>query len=223
MVARSPATNCLFCKLQLVPPPVTDGILYTVNCPRCGIYAVSYADDEVIKRRFQQEEIVRLSGWVREQNAAGVVPVRITPATSRRVVQMRMPGLRERASRVLVKLARDRSDSLFLRDAVTRDPELQGISYSLDEQGVDLLIRILIDDNLLRYTGQSCAVTPKGLLAAEVLQTSGATSAQSFVAMWFDRSLQDAWTNGLDPGIRAAGFRPFRIDVKDYVGGITDE
>jgi hypothetical protein len=34
--------------------------------------------------------MVRLSGWVREQNAAGVVPVRITPEISRRVVQMRV-------------------------------------------------------------------------------------------------------------------------------------
>jgi hypothetical protein len=41
--------------------------------------------------------------------------------------------------------------------------------------------------------------------------------------MWFDPSLNDVWTNGFDPWIRAAGFRPFRIDNKDYVGGITDE
>jgi hypothetical protein len=35
--------------------------------------------------------------------------------------------------------------------------------------------------------------------------------------------LQDAWANGFDPVIRAAGFRPVRIDKEDYVGGITDE
>ena len=90
------------------------------------------------------DEMVRLSGWVREQNAAGVVPVRIYPETSRRVVKMPMPGLRERSSRALIKLARDKSDALFIRDAVGHDLELQAISYSLDEQGVDLLIRICL-------------------------------------------------------------------------------
>ena len=35
--------------------------------------------------------------------------------------------------------------------------------------------------------------------------------------------LRDAWINGFDPGIRAAGFRPLRLDNEDYVGGITDE
>ena len=41
--------------------------------------------------------------------------------------------------------------------------------------------------------------------------------------MSFQEDLNDAWTNGFDPGIRMAGFRPLRIDNKDYVGGITDE
>jgi hypothetical protein len=134
-----------------------------------------------------------------------------------------MPGLRERTSRALVKLARDKSDALFIRDAITRDPELQAISYSLDEQGVDLLIRILIEEKSLRFTGGSCAVTAQGLLAAEALQTAGSNFAQGFVAMSFDDSLRAAWLNGFEPGIRTAGFRPLRLDNEDYVGGITDE
>jgi hypothetical protein len=167
--------------------------------------------------------MVRLSGWVREQNAAGVVPVRITPEISRRVVQMRVPGLRERTSRALMKLARDKSDAWFIRDDVGRDPELQGISYSLDEQGVDLLIRILIEESSLHLDGGKCAVTAKGLRAAEALGADQSGSAQGFVAMSFDPSLREAWTDGFDPGIRTAGFRPLRLDTEDYVGGITDE
>jgi hypothetical protein len=67
------------------------------------------------------------------------------------------------------------------------------------------------------------ALTVKGLLAAEALGASKSSGAQGFVAMWFDLSLRDAWVSGFEPGIRAAGFRPFRIDNKDYVGGISDE
>ena len=200
---------------ELVPPRVT------WRCPRCGGF--SYDSSEGPPAIRSPDEMVRLSGWVREQNAAGVVPVRITPEISRRVAQMPVPGLRERASRVLVKLARDRSDALFSRAAVGHDLELQGRSYSLNDEAVDLLIRILLDDNSLRFDGGSCAVTPKGLLAAEALQAGAFNFAQGFVAMWFDGDLRDAWINGFDPGIRAAGFRPFRIDNKDYVGGITGE
>jgi hypothetical protein len=164
------------------------------RCPRCGVF--DYDRSLGWPRVNSPGERVRLSGWVREQNAAGVVPVRITPETLRRVAQMRLPGLRERASRVLAKLARDRSDGLFIRVDVTQDPDLQGISYSLDEQDVDLLIKILIENNLLRHDGRACAVTIKGLLAAEALGASISSSAQGFVAMSFDESLRDAWLNG---------------------------
>src|SRR5438270_12508805 len=61
---------------------------------------------------------------------------------------------------------------------------------------------------------------PQGIMQAEELSRSYAVSTQGFVAMWFDESLRDAWTNGFYAGIHAAGFRPFRIDIEDYVGGI---
>jgi pyruvate/2-oxoglutarate/acetoin dehydrogenase E1 component len=41
--------------------------------------------------------------------------------------------------------------------------------------------------------------------------------------MWFDPSIDDAWTNGFHPGIAAAGYRPVRIDVEKYVSGIADQ
>jgi hypothetical protein len=41
--------------------------------------------------------------------------------------------------------------------------------------------------------------------------------------MWFDESLQDAWTSGFYEGIRTAGYQPVRVDKADYVGGVADE
>ena len=41
--------------------------------------------------------------------------------------------------------------------------------------------------------------------------------------MWFDASTNEAWLSGFEPGIKAAGYRPVRLDKEDYVGGVTDE
>jgi hypothetical protein len=177
-------------------------------------------------------QIVRLSGWVREQNAAGILPVRITPEASRRVAQMRMPGLRERANRALRVIARKYPDLInpteFIK--ITADLEHQGISYSRNQEDAMRLLHILIDDGSFRgivsnttNRAVSGTLTPKGLLVAEDLGSSDLSSAQGFVAMWFDDSMNDAWTDGFYEGIRAAGFRPLRLDNEDYVGGITDE
>jgi hypothetical protein len=193
------------------------------RCPRCGEF--DYDRSVGWRKIASPDEMVRLSGWVREQNAAGLIPVRIKPETSRRVAQMRMPGLRDRAARVLAALARDywRPGAWFVPDTVAQNLELQGVSYSHNEHELALLLNVLEDEGFLHGKGTMAAISVKGMLAAEALGASKSSSAQGFVAMWFDNRLQDVWINGFDPGIRAAGFRPFRIDNKDYVGGITDE
>jgi hypothetical protein len=92
-----PHENCYICKnpaeYEVVPPRVT------WRCPRCGSFC--YDGSERLPKIRSPDEMVRVSGWVREQNAAGVAPVRIAPETSRRVAQMPIPGLRERTSRAL--------------------------------------------------------------------------------------------------------------------------
>jgi hypothetical protein len=41
--------------------------------------------------------------------------------------------------------------------------------------------------------------------------------------MSFQESMRDAWTNGFDPAIRAAGYSPLRLNNEDYVGGVSDQ
>jgi hypothetical protein len=103
--------------------------------------------------------------------------------------------------------------------------ELLGVTYSQTSDEAMQLIHILLDDGYLKWgrtPGIDGHLTPKGLLAAEALGASG-SGAQGFVAMWFDDSTNEAWLSGFEPGIKAAGYRPVRLDKEDYVGGVTDE
>jgi hypothetical protein len=85
-------------------------------------------------------------------------------------------------------------------------------------------LKILEGLGYLRYdAGIQAGLTVEGLLAAEELGANGSSSPQGFVAMWFDDSMSDAWLSGFEPGIRAAGYRPRRIDTKEYIGGVSDE
>jgi hypothetical protein len=109
------------------------------------------------------------------------------------------------------------------------DHELRGRCYCRDENDVRVLIRILVDeDGYMDATRNeqgapmTAGLNVKGALAAEELGTSGSDSAQGFVAMWFDPAMTPSWTNGFDPGIRNAGYRPIRIDAEEYVGGVSD-
>lgn len=195
----------------------------TVRCPRCGRYQV-HGTRASLKVE-TPDHMVRLSGWVREQNAAGIEVSDITPEVSKAAAQRPLPGLKERSDRVLTFLAREfpRTELYFVPDAIARSPELQGVAYCRDHRDAMLLLHILEDESFLRGGTSGMFLTIKGILAAEALGRSVSQSAQCFVAMSFDESMREAYTNGFYPAIGQAGYRAFRIDGKDYVGGISDE
>ncbi len=45
---------------------------------------------------------------------------------------------------------------------------------------------------------------------------------QCFVAMWFDKKMDDIWEKGIQPGIIEAGYKPKRIDKVEHNDQITD-
>jgi hypothetical protein len=221
-------TSCEICKQQAEHSQIQSPHWREVRrCPQCGEFEFDGAAG--LPENPSTDEMVRLSGWVRDQNADGVIPAQLTREAWHRAVHRRLPGLRERANLALGVIARrlpNLRKIINLTDFES-DPELQGVTYSSGPDEATQLIDILLDDEYLKWApggsrGRDGLLTSKGLLAAEALRPSG-SGAQGFVAMSFDSSLQEVWTNGFRQGIRAAGYSPVRLDDEDYVGGITDE
>jgi DNA-binding PadR family transcriptional regulator len=48
-------------------------------------------------------------------------------------------------------------------------------------------------------------------------------STQVFVAMWFSEQTENAYVEGIEPALRAAGYKPIRIDKKEHNNKIDDE
>ena len=48
-------------------------------------------------------------------------------------------------------------------------------------------------------------------------------SSQAFVAMWFHDSMNEAYEKGFEAAVEVAGFKPLRIDRKDFLNKIEDE
>jgi len=144
----------------------------------------------------------------------------ITLETLRRVRRIPIPNLRDRSNLLLVALVKKypRFNDGFTISTLCDDPALQAVTYSADQRDLNDLFAVLQNhDGFIerRTTGSPPnALTVKGLLAADQLQTINAASSQGFVAMSFDPGLVAAWTNGFDPAIRAAGYTPSRIDAK---------
>ena len=66
-------------------------------------------------------------------------------------------------------------------------------------------------------------LTPEGVRRLEELETKAVNSEQAFVAMWFDESVKDAYERGIEPAIEESGYKPFRIDKKEFNNKIDDQ
>ncbi len=201
------------------------------ECPRCGdFYLDTISDGLREKIEFfgskDKEQMVRLSGWIREQNAAGVAPT-LTRGLIARVVAKPGPDLRTRAMMALRELSK-REDALLgarIQRGVVESKPLHGITYSADSKDIYGLLRYLEFESLVewQHNPDGLVITVPGVLAVEKMASSGADFSQGFVAMWFNAAFDAVWTDGFSRAIADAGYRPIRIDKKDYVGGISDE
>ena len=54
-------------------------------------------------------------------------------------------------------------------------------------------------------------------------QRANPDSSQVFVAMWFDKSMTEAYEAGIEPAIKEVGYKALRIDQKEHVNKIDDE
>lgn len=71
--------------------------------------------------------------------------------------------------------------------------------------------------------GQQNRLSAKGWERIEGLLSSQPKGRQAFVAMWFDPQMDDAWLNGLKPGIEDTEyFRPLRISDVHHNDKIDD-
>lgn len=71
------------------------------------------------------------------------------------------------------------------------------------------------------HTEFTCLTVEGYARLAELEQKT--SSYRAFVAMWLDDVVKEAYTQGIEPAIRNAGYDPVRIDSQEYIGKIDDE
>ncbi len=191
------------------------------RCPRCGEFRLSGTGMAVI-RHVPQDTKVKLSGWVREQNILGDVP-QLTSERIKLIATTAVPGLIERAERLLSFVVRKQS-KLGERFDIN-EPALLSVTYSKDGDELVYLAQFLNSEGFIKLiaVGGISEITPAGYIRYEELQARQAVSSQGFVAMWIDESMQDAYVNGFELGVREAGYDPVRVDRVEHIGKIDDE
>jgi hypothetical protein len=229
MVAVAPPNDCLFCELQLVTTPATEGMLCHVNCPRCGCYTVCYPEVEAIKRLLQQHDRPVFSQWIYEQNRLKMPPT--IRASDISIISNRQKfSFVERTRRLLLYI---NENTVSLGEGVNiSTPPIQAALQQFDQKYIGTIANYLSEEKLVKVAlprlpaprGEMyLALTPRGIMQVEEWGHSYIASIQGFVAMWFDEKMEPAYKEGFYPAIAGAGYTPQRIDSKEHVSKICDE
>lgn len=201
-------------------PRYFDGTQQT--CPRCGEFKITGTAEGLIRKPLGNAKRALLSGWVRAQNNSGSIPTLSSTALSE-ILARSPPLITERANGLLIEAERGLKE---LGDRFNiNEPRFLAATYSASQDEVSYLLRILSDQRLaapLTLDG-GCEILPAGYIRLDEMRRSSSTSAQGFIAMWFDDSLNDVYESGLQAAIFSSGYDPVRIDRIEHVNRIDDE
>ena len=203
-------------------------VLYVKDSPRAG---GGYILPEVVKHanvdNLTLELKARLTSWLVNQRGQGDQQPMITEQVIHYITDGPPLTANGRAVRLL-KFVANSATAIGTGVPVSGDTHgafAHSESTSWDE--IEFLIRYLERMGWIecRHTGGSlsqCTVTVDGYSQIAEL-TTNLDSSQAFIAMWFDDAMTDACDNGIEPAIREAGYKPFRIDRKEHINKIDDE
>jgi len=224
------AGRCPVCKDPLAWRGSWEGkdhfpIGYAFRCNRCGTYLLSEEFHDRCRELRDAERAswwFRLSSWIRQQNSMGNRRPEIDGDPGEFIAALPSKTVGEQLDLLLHFV-----DQQAVRPGrvVRINPLADAVHVWAENQAeVAFLLDSLVEMRRLRLAPpyashmEYCDVllTAAGYLHLETLAASTANNRQVFVAMWFDQSMDAAWSKGLEPGIRRAGFDPFRIDQKPH-------
>lgn len=218
-----------------------DGI--AVDSPRAGGEFFISGTANAILGNLDDKEKVLLTSWLVRQHRLGVIRPEISVQTLEEVKGWRFPAVHERADDLLHYLE-SRSELLgtvvmFCAPEKTSKPDdgnaLMAWTASRKLSEVITLVEYAHIERWIEYRVEKprtldevsnthkLILRPPGYARLAALDSSGASSSQAFVAMWFDQSMSDAYEKGIAPAIREAGYEPMRIDQKNHNNKIDDE
>jgi hypothetical protein len=225
---------CPVCHGLLGQPAELSGDWWQVHCLRCGDFSVTGTAATILLSEAMTSDAghARLGPWGsrRRANATGYVRenqgISISTDDIEPLVGLRAPNFLERADKLL--LALERFTTYAGEELAGTPSSFLGYAWCLNEAELFEVVGFLASQGRVRESDEisgllRVTVAPAGWAHLERLRERNPSSSQAFVAMSFDPSLAELWRQGLWPGVRAAGYNPFRIDKKEYAGKIDDE
>ena len=205
-----------------------------VESPRAGGCYWRDGSSEWIYEKPDEQTKALLTTLLIDQREAGQKEPELWRYTIEEVKGRRLLSVDERANRVLEyiarqsryvghKLAEDRLDTDYLQPLLAWSESMLPTSdeHQPREEILFFTDYLAANDWLFREANR-IHVTVSGFTHLAELEHKVVPSTKAFVAMWFDKSVSDAYFEGIKPAIEDCGYESVRVDRIEHTGKIDD-
>ena len=202
---------------------------YVEVSPRAGgQYVITrHATIIVQDNEFDDLQRARLTTKLIDMRQRGIEWPEVTPELVEEAKNATALPIHQRADRLLRFLVESKDSVAASFIVAANTPEAFAWSESVDWRDVGYFVRYLVRSGWLEGTilqggafeGQ---VSIEGHRRVTEL-TINRDSSQAFVAMWFDESVAEVQRDGIEAGIKDAGFNALAINSKEHINRIEDE
>ena len=189
---------------------------YFCQCIRCGDYHVS---DMVRIRLLNSENEIKesnranISGWLREHPWSFVSSYNLET-----LLELKNPSVAEKAQKLLKAIDEECSVVGQRIPIEYDDKSWWAASWSFSATEIYYLLNDYLTGSQGLLIGKATTnagmyqISPGGYAYLQKIHETNENSQIGFCAMWFNPETIELWSNGIEPAIASAGYKPFRID-----------
>jgi len=221
---RENMNSCFVCGKAADIQTRANQAVYDVKCNKCGKYSATNTVAGLNISSRPNSQI--LSGVIRQRTEND----EITPLHSANIEQLielasKPKNPVEAIDKILLYILKhSESAEKFINLVPENDCSLvysrsgEEFIYYVDKA---LQIEYLEDDDVIT-TGYRVRLSLSGWKRVSEMETQKRDYNQVFVAMWFNKDLDDVWKNGFKLALADVGFDPVRIDIVEHNEKICD-
>jgi len=196
---------------------------FRYKCPVCGTFFISGTVNAIMRNNPVD---YRLCAWIREHDEFKKELPEITTYFLDNILK-NLPNYKTSEKQLLLLRAIERrTDHPGSNVVMVADYDYPLVWAKKPEEMI-FLIKALADRKLIKVDRErlrlnliETAIEPDGWDYLDKYSVSPVFRDRVFVAMSFDKSLEEIWENGIKPAITQAGYKPYRIDKEPHIDRI---
>lgn len=218
--------KCKFCDAVISKIPIPERDAEHITCPNCGSYEITWEASVEPLKDIQLKEKRLISSFIRK-NSTGNNPLHVTTHFLKKIPDLILPIKNitsEQRIDDIVKYIAENTKKIGSPVTIGGNNTFP-LFYCQDEGEFFTIIDWMEKSNLIKWYAEAYSVILErnGWQKYEELKEKNIESRKVFIAMNFDKELDEVFFNAIQPACAECNLIPMRIDLVEHNEKICDK